>query len=270
MNEQESRVLLEMLDDVALVTLNRPDKRNAMDLQMFHELDETIKKLKRSPQVRVVIVAGKGVDFCSGLDVASVSKQPRSMLSLLWKWRPWRANLAQRVVHGWRSLPVPVICAIHGRCYGGAMQLALGCDFRIGSEDSEYSIMEARWGLIPDMAGSTTLRQIVSLDKALKWTMTAEVIAAQEAHDQGLISEVSENPMGRAKELAAELMLRSPDAVAAIKKLYYRIWNQQQGRLLAKETLYQTFILANKNRAIATKRELGKTERNYQPRSPFW
>lgn len=266
----EDRVVIDYQDDIAHVILNRPDKRNAMDLKMFQALDKAAKQLKKNRKIRAVIISGKGVDFCSGLDVGSVSKEPSSMVKLLWKLLPWQANMAQRVVHGWRKIPVPVICAIHGRCYGGATQLALGCDFRIGTPDSEYSIMESRWGLIPDMAGSATLRQIVGLDKALKLTMSSEIIPAQQAGEFGLLTEVAEEPLERAKQLAKELSVRSPDAVAAIKKLYYQIWNQQTGRLLAKETFYQTLILANKNRSIATLRELGKTERGYLPRLRFW
>lgn len=265
-----NRVLINYEENIAHVVLNRPDKRNAMDEAMFVELDSAIKTLKKRKGLRAVIISGNGVDFCSGLDVKSVSKHWFTMVKFLWKWLPWQTNLVQRVVHGWRTLPVPVICAIHNRCYGGATQLALGCDFRVGTPDSEYSIMESRWGLIPDMAGSITLRHIMSLDKAMQITMSAEAISAEQAIEFGLLTEIAEDPIARAKEMAHAFSKRSPDAVAAIKKIYHKIWNQNTGNALARETLYQGLILTNQNRSIATLKELGKTERDYAPRSSFW
>ena len=265
-----NRVDIEYQGNIAHVILNRSDKRNAMDEQMFMALDQAIKQLKKDKQLRAVILSGKGVDFCSGLDVKSVEQDRLVMYRFLKKWLPWRANLVQRVVQGWRTLPVPVICAVHGRCYGGATQLALGCDFRIGSPDSEYSIMESRWGLIPDMAGSLTLRHIMNLDRAMQLTMTSELIAAPQALEFGLISEIADEPLAKAEQMAAAFSARSPDAIAAIKKLYYKVWSQNSGRLMARESLYQTLIITNKNCAIAKQRELGNTELEYLARRSFW
>ena len=175
----DNLVSLQLEDGIALVTLNRPDKHNALNMAMFDAIDKVIKKIGKNRNIRVVIVSGAGESFCSGLDVKSVLSNPASAFRLLWKWLPGNANLAQRVSIGWRRLKVPVIMALHGKCWGGGMQIALGGDFRIASENCSLSVMEARWGLIPDMGGTPALLECVAGDQAMKLAMTAEVVDAQ-------------------------------------------------------------------------------------------
>ncbi len=249
-------VTLNIENDIALVTLNRPHKRNALDMSMFKAIDSISRQLRRNRDIRAVIVQGNGEDFCSGLDVKSVLKEKSSALRLLAKWLPGRANLAQRVSYNWRRIPVPVFMVIHGRCWGGGMQIALGADFRFVSSDSSFSIMEGKWGLIPDMGGNLALREVVSKDVALKLVMTAEIISAQEALACGLVTNVSDNPLQQAMELIAQINERSPDAVAAVKKLYQRTWLKTDWWMLARESYYQVRILFGKNQGIAVKRQL--------------
>ncbi|MCW8869757.1 MAG: crotonase/enoyl-CoA hydratase family protein, partial [Proteobacteria bacterium] len=170
---QTKRIEYDIKGHVAYVNLARPDKRNALDMAMFEEIDAIIQRLLKNRSLRAVILTGQGEDFCSGLDVKSVMASPKNPLRLLFKWLPWRSNLAQRVSTGWRRLPVPVIAAIQGRCWGGGLQIVLGADFRIATPDASFSIMEGRWGLIPDMGGSLTLREHCRADVAKELTMTA-------------------------------------------------------------------------------------------------
>jgi len=257
----EECLTLKIEDNIAFVTLNRPDKRNALDMSMFRSIDKVSRQLKKNREIRAVIVQANGEDFCSGLDINSVLSQKSSAISLLAKWFPGQANLAQRVSYNWRKIPVPVIMAIHGRCWGGGLQIALGADFRFASDDATFSIMEGKWGLIPDMGGNLALREIVSKDIALKLTMTAEVISAQKALEYGLITQVSENPMEQAMQLVGQIAERSPDAVAAVKKLYQQNWFKAEWKMLAKESYYQVKILMGKNQNRAVNKQL-KPEEN--------
>ncbi len=260
----EQRVTLTVDEDgIAEVKLNRPDKLNALDIPMFKAIEKTIKKIKKDKLIRVVIVSGEGQDFCSGLDIKSVLKHPTSALKLLFKWLPGNANLAQKVTANWRTLQVPVIMAIHGRCWGGGMQIALGGDFRIATQDASFSIMESRWGLIPDMAGNTGLTRLMPIDQAMKLAMTAETFNGEQAFEYNLLTELSDNPNETAKELAKQLITRSPDVLAAIKKLYQNNWVNGQRSMLAKESWYQVRILSGKNQKIAVAKEQGK-DRDYR------
>jgi enoyl-CoA hydratase/carnithine racemase len=261
------RVELDILDGIAHVTLNRPDKRNALDMAMFEALDEASRKLRRDRTLRAVIVSGKGEDFCSGLDVKSMMDSRSAAVKLLAKWLPGRSNLAQRVSTNWRRIPAPVIMAIHGGCWGGGLQIALGADFRVVSPDATLSVMEGKWGLIPDMGGNLALREAVRKDTAMKLTMTAEVITAQQALEIGLITAIAEAPLAEAGRLAAQIAERSPDAVAAVKRLYHGNWFKSERRMLARESLYQIRILLGKNRLRAARKQIRPEEETaYLPR----
>jgi len=210
---------------------------------MFKNLDKISRDLKRNRAIRAVIVQANGEDFCSGLDVKSMMAKKSSMVTLLKKWWPGKANLAQRVSYNWRKIPVPVIMVIQGRCWGGGLQIVLGADFRFATSDSTFSIMEGKWGLIPDMGANLALRELVSKDVALKLAMTAETISAKSALTYGLITAVSDTPQEQALALAKQISERSPDAVAAVKKLYQKNWLKAEWRMLATETYYQLKVI---------------------------
>jgi len=239
----ENRVLLTLENQVALVQLNRPEKHNALDLEMFRAIAQIQKKLARESGIRAVILSGSGVDFCSGLDAKSVLKDRTGALKLLWKWLPWRANLAQQVSVGWRRLSVPVFAAIHGRCWGGGLQIALGADFRIARPDASLSIMEGKLGLIPDMGGTLAVRDLMARDHAMWLTMTAGEFSGERALELGLVTELAQDPANSALEMATQLIDRSPGAVAAVKRLYRKSWSGSAGAALARETAYQLGVL---------------------------
>ncbi|MBY5923410.1 crotonase/enoyl-CoA hydratase family protein [Ferrimonas balearica] len=261
----DERIAYRVEDGVAYVELNRPDKRNALDWASFKDIVAVQKRIAKDRSVRTVVLSGAGEDFCSGLDVKSVMGKPRQALGLLAKWWPGRANLAQRVSTGWRDLPVPVIAVLHGRIWGGGLQIALGADFRLVSPEGDLSIMEGRWGLIPDMGGSLALRELMAADHALWLAMSAEQISASRALELGLVTEVCADPMARAEEMSAILKARSPDALAAVKGLFRQHGIPGSGRLLASETWRQCKVLLGRNQRIATARAKGK-ERAFESR----
>jgi len=254
------RIALNIENQIAWVQLNRPEKHNALDLEMFRAIASTQKKLAKERNLRSVVLSGSGLDFCTGLDVKSVMKSRSSMVKLLWKWLPWRANLAQQVSVGWRELQVPVIAAIHGRCWGGGLQIALGADFRIAQADVSLSVMEGKWGLIPDMGGTLALRELGARDHAMWLAMSAEEFGARRALDLGVATAVADNSINTAGEMAVQLSERSPDAVAAVKRLYRKSWTGSAGHALARETGYQLRIIRGANQGIAVRRQLGEDQ----------
>ncbi|ELR65829.1 Enoyl-CoA hydratase [Photobacterium marinum] len=255
---------------IVTVALNRTDKLNALDMEMFIELDLISKQLRKRKDIRAVILTGNGGTFSSGLDIKSVATSKQKALRLLAKWLPGNANLAQRVSRNWRLIPVPVIAVIEGRCYGGGLQVVMGADFRFVKPDTELSIMEVRWGLVPDMAGLMSLREVVSKDVAMKLTMTGEIISGEQALKLSLVTDVSDDPMVAALEFCRRIELASPDALAAIKHTTNRCWNGSERRLLARETLSQIRLLLGRNFFIAGKRQRSKTDIDYQQRQSFW
>ncbi|MEM9388555.1 MAG: crotonase/enoyl-CoA hydratase family protein [Pseudomonadota bacterium] len=251
-----SRLTLHVDDQIALVTLSRADRHNALDLAMFEEIDAVIKRLRKDRSLRAVVVTGEGEDFCTGIDVKSVLESRITSVKLLFKWLPGQSNLVQRISTGWRAIPCPVIMALHGRVWGGGLQIALGGDLRVASPETDLSILEARWGLLPDMGGTLCLREQLPVDVAKYLAMTAKHMTAAQALHYRLITEVAEQPLDRAMAIAAQISCQSPDSVAAVKKLYNRSAWHSQRYALARETWYQIKILLGKNQRTKTYREL--------------
>jgi enoyl-CoA hydratase/carnithine racemase len=254
------RVTCSIAAGVARVTLSRPEALNAFDLEMFLAVEKIQRHLARNRSVRAVIVTAEGSDFSSGLDVKSLMTHPRSMLRIGYKWLPWQANLAQRMCTNWLRVPCPVIVAIQGRCWGAGLQFALGGDFRIGSPDSTYGFMESRWGLIPDMGASIRLPGLVPKDRALLWMSLGEPIDANEAAQGNLITCVSEDPIEKAQQWVDTLNKRSPDALAAAKRLTSAAWSPNNVKLLNLELWYQFRLLLSQNRQIAVRTQRKKTK----------
>src|SRR6185436_20015372 len=165
------------------VRLDRPEKLNALTLQILGDLVSTAHALRSDRTLRAVILAGEGDAFCAGLDFGSVLRQP-ARIAASFLPRPWRGtNTFQEACWAWRRVPVPVIAAVHGHCFGGGVQIALAADFRFATPDSEWSVLEARWGLIPDMSGIQSLKELVGIDTAKRLTMTGARLSGKEAAD---------------------------------------------------------------------------------------
>ena len=253
-------VTLTIEHHIARVTLNRPEKLNALNLAMFQQLDSTIKTLKKDRTIRVVILDAQGEDFSTGLDVKSVMKSGLNIVKLLWKWLPGNQNLAQRVVLGWQTLPIPVIAVINGRCWGGGSQIVLGADYRIAHPDASFAIMEARWGLAPDMGASLPISHLIARDQALLLSSLAEPFSSADALKLGLITQCEAEPLDAAYTLAQSLLIRSPDTLAAIKRLYQTSYGQATRKTLARETINQVRLLLNKNTRIAINNQLNNED----------
>ncbi|SFF50717.1 Enoyl-CoA hydratase/carnithine racemase [Fontimonas thermophila] len=263
----QARVRVEVEDGVATVTMDRPDKLNGLDYAMFAGLVDAARRIGRDRAVRAVVLHGAGRGFCAGLDFKSWGEQRLRMLHSFMKWGVKKTNLYQEAAYGWRRLPVPVIAAIHGVCYGGGLQIALAADIRIAAPDAELSIMEAKWGLIPDMTGSITLRDLLPMDQALKLTMTAERFSGLRARELGLVTEVADDPLGAAQALARAIAARSPDAVALAKRLFQQSWHASERRALRIESALQLKLLLGRNHREAVRANMEKRPPRFAPRS---
>jgi enoyl-CoA hydratase/carnithine racemase len=238
-------------DDIAHVRLNRPDKLNALTLETLRQLVATARMLRGERTLRAVIVSGEGTSFCAGLDFGTVMKKPGGIVRAFVPL-PWRGtNLFQEACWAWRRLPVPVIAAVEGHCFGGGLQIALAADFRIATPDSEWSVLEGRWGLIPDMSGIQSLKELVGIDTAKRLTMTAAIVSGKEAAELGLVTELAADPVTAAEELARELATRSPDAVAAAKRLFNKSWTSSARVTFARERFEQLYLLGAANTRAA-------------------
>jgi enoyl-CoA hydratase/carnithine racemase len=213
------RITVQRDGGIALVSLNRPDKLNALDIAMFDALIETSASLKDDNSLRCVVLSGEGRAFCAGLDVSGFGDLAAAADKFFSRYEDGPANRAQQACYGWSALPVPVIAAVHGHCFGGGLQLALAADIRMATTDAKLSVMEVKWGLIPDMTGTQTLRHLVGLDVAKELTFSGRVISGQQAHELGLVTRVSEDPRAAALELARVIANKSPDAVRRAKQL---------------------------------------------------
>ena len=265
----QPRLQLTINDHIAVVTLTRADKHNALDMAMFYAIDKMIKHLHKIKDIRAVILTAEGEDFCTGLDVKAIMKSPKNSLKLLFKWWPTQANLAQRVSTAWQNLPVPVIAAVHGRCWGGGLQIALGADIRFATKDSNWAIMENRWGLIPDMGGTLAFKTLMRQDIAIELAMSAKQITGEQAKEYGLVTHLSDEPLGAAQTLAQELIQNSPDANAAIKKLLRKSWWSTSAMTLLRESYYQINVLLGKNQRIAVQRQLHKNTHQQDTKKDF-
>ncbi|MGB0834434.1 MAG: crotonase/enoyl-CoA hydratase family protein [Psychrobium sp.] len=262
----EPRVVIDYQDGIAIVSLNRGEKYNALDMAMFDGITSAVAELKENKSIRAVILKGNGKGFCAGLDMVSVLKNPLNAHTLLKKEDGEASNLAQDVGYLWRGLPVPVIAVTHGSCFGGGMQIALGADFRYSTADCRFSIMEAKWGLIPDMSLSVTLRELTRIDIAKDLVMTGRIFEASQALEYGLITKICDDPLADALEFAKQLSTRSPDAVMYGKKLLNETWVSDDKSALGTETAYQKKLLGRWNHLVATSRNFFKSPLGFKKR----
>lgn len=267
----EARVLLEIKNKIAYVSLNRPEKHNGLDMAMFNEMIAMAKRIRKDRTIRAVIMHGNGPSFCAGLDFGALSKDPMMIPKVFLKM-PWsKLNVAQEIAHIWRDLPIPVISAIHGNCFGGGMQIILATDYRIATPDSKMSILEMKWGLIPDMSGMVTLSRLTRVDIAQELTMTGRFFSGIEGAEYGLISKVSDNPLAEAEALANDIASKSPDAIAATKYLFKKTWKKDTWGALLWERWVQARLLGRKNQRIAMANGLAKDGKvkPFQDRTSF-
>ena len=219
----EQRVTVTITDGVADVLLNRPEKRNALDPAMFAGLVTAGERLKSEPGLRAVVLSGAGPDFCAGLDFGSFramrdGDRLSAQVDLPPGHGPARAT-GQRAAYVWAEIPVPVIAAVTGNALGGGLQIALGADIRIVAPDARLSVLEIRWGLVPDMTGTQLLPELVGRDVAKELTFTGRMVRGEEAVTLGLATRADPDPRQAALDLARSIAGRSPHAIRAAKRL---------------------------------------------------
>jgi enoyl-CoA hydratase/carnithine racemase len=225
MDEKQQRVQVTVSDGVADVRLDRPGKLNALDRAMLAALVAAGRRLAGDSEVRAVVLSGNGRGFCAGLDFAEFRAMtaggagPVPALGDDDGYAGPAQALAQRAAYVWAELPVPVIAAVHGVAFGGGLQITLGADIRLVAPDAQLSVMEIKWGLIPDMTGSQLLPELVGRDVAKELTYTGRVLGGREAAGLGLATRVSADPLGDALTLATEIAAKSPQAIRAAKHL---------------------------------------------------
>jgi enoyl-CoA hydratase/carnithine racemase len=233
------------------VTLTRPDKHNALDAGMFDAVIDAAEQVTNEPGVRAVVLHGDGPSFSSGLDVMSMMSEGEGLDGLVNRLAEDPPNWFQRAAYDWVRVPVPVIAAVHGTCFGGGLQIALGADIRISTPDARLSVMEITWGLIPDMSITRTLPRLVGIDVAKELTFTGRVLSGTEAHALGVVTHVSDEALAAAQSLAAEIATRSPDAVRAAKRLYDQAWTGSPKETLSLEAFMQRGLIASQNQIAA-------------------
>jgi enoyl-CoA hydratase/carnithine racemase len=258
-------VTIDIDGGVADVRLNRVDKYNALSPDMFQAIIDAGESLAENRQVRAVVLSGNGRGFCAGLDMGSFQGMAGGGSSgggtgglLQRDERP--ENHAQRPAYVWKRLPVPVIAAIHGVAFGGGCQIALGADIRFAAPDARLSVMEIKWGLIPDMSLTQTLRELVPLDVAKELTFTGRILSGEEASALGLVTHVVEDPLQAAMSLAREIAGKSPDAIRAGKKLLEESWRADERSGLELESKLQTELIGSPNQVEAVKANFEKRE----------
>lgn len=261
----DDRVQVTITEGVADVRLVRPDKMNALDAAMFEALVATATRLASEKRLRAVVLSGEGRAFCAGLDMgrfAAMKEKGGNGIAGgeardLTRRTHGIANFPQMAVWGWRQLPVPVIAAIHGVAFGGGFQLALGADMRFVSLDARMSIMEIKWGLVPDMAGTPILASLVPDDILRELTYTGRIFSAQEALTYGLATRICDDPRAAALEFAREIAAKSPDAIRAAKRMLNKLSVDPAPALLA-ESVEQQKLLGSPNQLEAVRANIDK------------
>ncbi len=272
-NEERVRVTIE--DGVADVRLVRGDKMNALDPAMFDALLSTGEQLKEDKNVRAVVLSGEGRAFCAGLDMANFGKMAEGGsragndnkgdgLGRLEKRSHGIANNAQYAVWVWRDIPVPVIAAVHGVAFGGGFQLALGADMRYAAPDTRFCVMEIKWGLVPDMAGTQLMRHLAREDIVRELSYTGRIFETDEALTHGFITRKCDDPHADALAAAREIASKNPDAIRANKRIFNQaVYTDAAGGLLS-ESVEQDKLIGSPNQVEAVLSQLEKRAANFK------
>ncbi len=247
----EQRVRVDVRDHIATVTLDRPEKHNALDQAMFEAIVAAAEQVTSTPGVRAVVLHGAGPSFCSGIDLGSLMSTADGVGGLITELEGDVPNRFQRVAYDWTRLPVPVIAAIHGNCLGGGLQIALAADIRIATPDARLSVMEVKWGLVPDMSLTQTLPRLVGIDIAKELTLTGRVFDGEEALRLGVVTRLENDPLAAANQLAVEIASKSPDAIRGAKRLLDEAWNRPAEEGLALEAEIQSRLIGSPNQLAA-------------------
>lgn len=235
---------------VAHLCLTRPDKMNALDPAMIGALISAGEDLSAMAGLRAVVISGQGRAFCAGLDLASISSGGGITDNLVTRTHG-NANQFQQLAMQFRKLPLPVIAAVHGVCFGGGLQIAAGADLRVVAPDSRLAVMELKWGIVPDMGHFSLWRGIVRSDALRDLTYTAREITGTQAHAMGFATYVDADPLARALAIAREIANKNPDAIRAAKRLFALSEDASEDVVLHAESAEQSRLLGSANQIEA-------------------
>ncbi len=250
------RVTIEIADGVAEVTLNRPDKLNALDPAMFEAIIAAGEDLSRTAGVRAIVLAGAGKGFCAGLDketFASFVTKSAPAMGDITKRTHGIANTWQQAAYVWRTLPIPVVAAIHGVALGGGFQIALGADIRYVAADARLAIMEIKWGIVPDMGGIALMRELARADVIRELAMTGRIFSGADALTYGFATSLHADPLQAARSTAREIAARNPEAVRAIKRLLNAASDNAEAAILLAELKEQAALIGSPNQIEAVR-----------------
>ena len=259
-------VTIDINNHVADVRLNRPEKMNALSWDMFDAIFEAGQALAGNRDVRAVVLSGEGRGFCAGMDLENFTGGLPGEPFGDGRGGNW-PNYYQRPAWVWKTIPAPVICALHGPAYGGGLQIALAADFRIAHPEIKLSLMEIKWGMIPDMTASQTLRDLVPVDVAKELSFTGRVVNGPEAKELGLVTSLNESPLEAAMEMAAVIAAKNPDAVARSKYMFETTWRGETLQGLADEEHLQTPVLMSPNQVESVMAAVEGRDANFEPRA---
>ena len=260
-------------DGVVELRLSRADKMNALDPAMFDALLGAGDQLQHDEAVRAVVISGSGKAFCAGLDMQSFQRMTHSEAkagdgacvlgagaagSDLRSRTHGLGNAAQHIACVWRQVPVPVIAAVHGVAFGGGLQLALGADVRIVAPGTKLSVMEIKWGLVPDMAGMVLMRELARTDVVRELTFTGRIFSAEEALQIGFATRLAADPLAEALQMAHDIASKSPDAIRAAKRLLNLAMGASAADLLMAESVEQQRLIGSANQAEAVMANMEK------------
>jgi enoyl-CoA hydratase/carnithine racemase len=260
----KDRVSIDLKDGVADVRLIRADKMNALDNAMFEGIIEAGDRLREMKGVRCVVLSGEGKAFCAGLDMASfAAMKAQGDGNSVTRDLPI-ANRPQQCAWQWRTLPVPVIAAVHGVAFGGGFQIMLGADMRYATADARFSVMEIKWGLVPDLGGTQLMRHLVREDVARELTYTGRIFNGEEAQALGIVTRIVADPRAAALETAREIAAKSPDAIRAAKRLLNDAVAVDAATGLLAESVEQQKLIGSPNQLEAVMSNLQKRAANYR------
>jgi enoyl-CoA hydratase/carnithine racemase len=262
-------------DGVVELHLSRADKMNALDPAMFDAIIDAGERLRDDRQVRAVVIAGRGKAFCAGLDMQSFERMGQSGATqvlgssgggadLLVRTHGI-ANAAQQVAMVWREVPVPVIAAVHGVAFGGGLQVALGADLRLVAPDTKLSVMEIKWGLVPDMGGMVLMRELARADVVRELTFTGRIFSGEEALGLGFATRLAADPLQEALQMAHDIAAKSPDAIRAAKRLLHAAHTMDASALLIQESVEQKALIGGANQREAVRANLERRAPVFTP-----
>lgn len=237
-------VKYEIKGAVAIVSLNRPDKYNAVSFKMFDELIEISDKIAADPKVRAVVLTGEGKVFCAGMDIANFNPNSDITNTPLGDRTHGVCNRWQKAIWTWRENPVPVIAAVKGLSYGAGLQLTMAADIKYVHPETKFSILEMKWGLLPDLSGTQLMRFNVREDIFKELTFTNRIFSAEEAVQYGFATHISGYPLKAAMELANKIATKNPIAIVKAKKLINNAsYTSAEEGLIAEAELQQDILM---------------------------